>query len=119
MGDTFKPIGYQDVLDKIGLRLDLLKNLYNHLSWSAHSTSIGITQFADLWYQGRTDLLFLNNALIYTCTFLALMSRDIIINDSDFKLGYDGLEQEYKDLFNFYNYYFRGNDFTIENIDKS
>ena len=113
----YKPIGYQEILNNIGIRYDLLKDLYNHLSWSAHSTSIGISQLADLWNNERADLLFLNNALIFTCTLLALMSRDVIINDPDFNIGYDALSSDQRNLLNFYNNYFRGDDFTLEKID--
>jgi hypothetical protein len=45
------------------------------------------------------------------------MSRDVIYNDSDFEIGYKALSQDHKDLINFYNYHFRGNDFAIDSID--
>ena len=115
--DKYKIIGYQEILDKVGIRNQLYKNLYNHLSWSTHSTSVGLSQFADLWDTKGADLLFLNNSLIYTCSILAFMSRDVVINDSDFRIGYDHLTQDQKDLLNFYNYYFRSNDYTIDKID--
>lgn len=41
----------------------------------------------------------------------------MLINDPDFMIGYKELSQEKKDLLNFYNYYYRGNDFTIEKIN--
>ncbi len=117
LNKSFRTLGYQNILNKVGIRISSFNNLYNHLSWPTHSTSIGISQIADMWNQDRADLLFLNNALLYTNTFLALMSRDVIYNDPDFEIGYKALSQDYKDLINFYNYHFRGNDFTIDSID--
>jgi len=115
--NKYQPIGYQDVFNRIGIRLSSFSNLYNHLSWPTHSTSVAMSQIADMWNQGRMDVLFLNNSLIYTNLFLSLISRDILISDPDFMIGYKKLSQEKKDLLNFYNYYFRGKDFTVENID--
>jgi len=113
----YRTLGYQDILNKVGLRLSSFKNLYNHLSWPTHSTSISMRQIAEMWNQGRMDLTFLNNALIYTNMILSMMSRDVIYIDPDFETGYNALSQEYKDLLNFYNYHFRGNDYTIDKID--
>jgi hypothetical protein len=113
----FHPIGYQDILNKVGIKISSFANLYNHLSWPTHSTSIAMSQIADLWNQSRMDILFLNNSLIYTNLFLSLMARDVLINDTDFMIGYNELSQENKDLLNFYNFYYRGNDFTIERVD--
>lgn len=115
--DKYRTLGYQDILNKVGLRLSSFKNLYNHLSWPTHSTSIGMRQIAEMWDQGRMDINFLNNALVYTNMILSLMSRDVIYIDPDFEIGYKALSQEYKDLLNFYNYNFRGNDYTIDKID--
>jgi uncharacterized protein (UPF0335 family) len=114
--NKYQPIGYQDILNNVGIRISSFSNLYNHLSWPTHSTSVAMSQIADMWNQGRMDILFLNNSLIYTNLFLSLMSRDILINDPDYMIGYNELSQEKKDLMNFYNYYFRGNDFTIDKI---
>lgn len=115
--NKYQPIGYQDILNKVGMRISSFSNLYNYLSWPTHSTSIAISQIADLWNQSRMDILFLNNSLILTNLFLSLMSRDILISDPDYMIGYNGLSQENKDLLNFYNYYSRENDFTIDRID--
>jgi hypothetical protein len=114
--NKYQPIGYQYILNRVGIRISSFSNLYNHLSWPTHSTSVAMSQIADMWNQGRMDILFLNNSLIYTNLFLSLMSRDILINDPDFMIGYKELSQEKKDLLNFYNYYYRGNDFTIDKI---
>jgi hypothetical protein len=114
---NFHPVGYQDILNKIGIRISSFANLYNNLSWPTHSTSVAMKQIADLWNQGRMDILFLNNSLLYTNLFLSLMSRDILINDPDFMIGYNELSQENKDLLNFYNYYYRGNDYSIGKVD--
>jgi len=113
----YKPLGYQDILNKVGLRVSSFSNLYNHLSWPTHSTSIGISQIEGMWNQDRMDLGFLGNAILYTNLFLTLMSRDVIFNDPDFKVGYKKLSREHKDLLNFYNYQFRGNEYTIDKID--
>jgi hypothetical protein len=113
----YHPLGYQDILNRVGIRIRSFSNLYNHLSWPSHSTSVGMRQISEMWNQGRMDIVFLNNALIYTNMVLSMMSRDVIYIDSDFEIGYKALSQEYKDLLNFYNYHFRGNDYTIDIID--
>lgn len=115
--NSWQTIGYQNILNKVGIRISSFSNLYNHLSWPTHSTSVAMSQIEDLWNQNRMDILFLNNSLIYTNLFLMLMSRDILINDPDFLIGYNDLSQENKDLLNFYNYYYRGNKFTIERVE--
>ena len=53
-----QPIGYQDILNRVGIRISSFLNLYNHLSWPTHSTSVAVSQIADMWNQGRMDKLF-------------------------------------------------------------
>ncbi len=116
-GESFRTTNFPQILDLVGIRMEIYSNIYNNLSWSAHSTSISISQFKDLWNNERNDILIQNNTLMHTSSFLSFMTADLIRKDHEYYSSYLQLSQYQKDLLNFYNYYFRGNDKTIERIN--
>jgi hypothetical protein len=115
-GNTYTQLGYQDLLNSIGLRIEFYENQYNYLSWATHTTSILIYQLRQM-YDLSWDKLELHNCLIKGCSLIAMSTVDLILNDDDYLPSYELLNQEHKDLLNFYSYYFRGDDFTIDKVD--
>jgi len=115
---SYKRNSYHQILESLKIQNELFKNIYNNLSWSAHSTSVIIAQFKNLWDQDRSDILFLKNALLLSNSFLSFMTVDMIKNDNDYYPCYKRLSNSDKDLLNYYNYFFRGDDRTIEKVDK-
>jgi hypothetical protein len=113
---SYRKLGYQDLLNDIGLRIEFYDNQYNYLSWATHTTSILIYQLRQM-YDQSWDRLELHNCLIKACSLIAMSTMDLISNDNDYLLSYNLLSQEHKDLLNFYSYYFRGDNFTIDKID--
>lgn len=109
-------LSYQDLLNNIGLRIEFYNSQYNYLSWSAHTTSILIYQLRQM-YDKEWDTFELHNILIKASSLIAMATIDLISNDHDYIASYNLLDQRHKDLINFYSYYFRGNNFTIDRVD--
>jgi len=110
-------LSYQDLLNNIGLRIKFYNNQYNYLSWSTHTTSILIYQLRQM-YDTKWDAFESHNILLKASSLIAMATVDLITNDQDYIPSYNLLVQEHKDLLNFYNYYFRDDNFTIDKVDK-
>jgi hypothetical protein len=115
-GQSYKSLSYQDLFDNIGLRIKYYKSQYNYLSWSAHTTSILIYQLRNM-YDAEWDKTEIHTVLLKACSMIALSTIDLILNDKDYLSSYNLLNQEHKDLINFYSYYYRGNEYTQDKVD--
>lgn len=114
--DSYSLLGYQDLFNNIGLRIEFYKSQYNYLSWSAHTTSILIYQLRQM-YDAEWDKTEIYTVLLKACSIISLATVDLILNDRDYLPSYNCLTQVQKDLLNFYSYYYRGDSFTIDKVD--
>lgn len=115
-GNSYLKLGFQEILNGIGLRITFYENQYNYLSWSAHTTSILIYQLRDMYTNGF-DKFEVKNFLVKACSIIAMAVRDLITIDPDYLPSYHQQSQRDKDYLNIYNYFFRGNTYTINKID--
>jgi hypothetical protein len=113
---SYTLLSYQDLFNNIGLRIEYYKSQYNYLSWSAHTTSILIYQLRQM-YDAEWDKTEIFTILLKACSIISLATIDLIMNDKDYLSSYNRLSQEQKDLLNFYSYYYRGDEFTIDKVD--
>jgi hypothetical protein len=113
---TFKPLGWQDLLENAGMKRSLRNEAYNFLSWYSHTTSICIYQLRDIHKDGFINLL-LANALRYSSFFLSMSIADLIRLHECYQKSYQEIDQELKDWINLYNYFVRGNEYTIDKIE--
>ncbi len=115
--DKFYPVSWKRLLIEAGIKKVICDQTYNFLSWHVHSQSISILQLKDMWDRKfekesiRTSIKKLN-------MFIAFFASDIILSDENFKEAYDCLNEELKDLINFYSLTFRNEKYTIEKINN-
>jgi hypothetical protein len=111
--NTYLKYSWQELLDKSGLNNDLYSDLYNYLSWFAHSSSISIYQLRDIYSEFR-EIVEITNVFRDTAVFIAVAITDLIKIDTEFKKQFDLLNQEEKNLINMYNFIFRDESYTID-----
>jgi hypothetical protein len=104
---------WQELLDKSGLKNELYNDLYNYLSWFAHSSSISIYQLRDIYSEFR-EIVEITNVVRDTAVFIAVAITDLIKIDPEFKKQFDLLNQDEKNLINMYNFIFRDESYTID-----
>ncbi|MBD09918.1 MAG: hypothetical protein CMC68_04040, partial [Flavobacteriaceae bacterium] len=90
-------------------------NMYNFLSWHAHSQSISILQFKDTW-KNDSDKNSIKMSIKKLNMFISFMISDII-KCGGFEKSYKTLNSNYKDLINFYNISYRGENFMVEPLN--
>lgn len=112
-GNTYIKYSWQDLLDKTGLKKKLFNDLYNYLSWFAHSSSISIYQLRDI-YRDSSEMIEIENIIRDTAVFVAVTITDLIKIDSELKKEFDILEYDEKNLVNIYNLVYRDESHTID-----
>ncbi len=115
-GETFKPLSWQNLLEHTGMKRSLRNAAYNFLSWYAHTTSVCIYQLRDIHKNGFIKLL-LANGLKYSSFFLSMSIAELVKLDDSYLDTYKNLDHEMKDWINIYNYFIRGNEYTIDKIE--
>lgn len=114
---TYLKFSWQQLLDETGVNKVLFCDTYNFLSWFAHSNCISLYQLRDM-YKLNGEEQEIINLMKETSIFIVLACTDLMRKDKILKNQYQKLDQADKDLINIYNYVFRDNNYTIENIQK-
>ncbi|MCG8750507.1 hypothetical protein G1K57_12250 [Tenacibaculum finnmarkense] len=111
--EKFYPVSWNRLMKEAGIKEEIRENIYNFLSWHAHSQSISILQLKDMWENNseKDTVLILVKKINM---FISFIISDIVKVDDKFKQSYDDLHQEYKDLINFFNLSYRGSEYIIE-----
>jgi len=112
---SFNRFSWQQLIDNTGINKILFSDVYNFLSWFSHSTFLSITQLKD-FYQNELQIEETKSVIKETSIFIALACTDLIKIDTELKNQYFKLPQSEKDLINSYNYVYRGEKYTIEDI---
>lgn len=115
--ETYLKFSWQQLLENTGVNKVLFSDTYNFLSWFAHSNCISLYQLRDMYKQNGEEQE-IKNLMRETSIFIILACTDFMQKDKVLKNQYQKLEQADKDLINIYNYVFRNNSYTIENIKE-
>ena len=115
--ETYLKFSWQQLLENTGVNKVLFSDTYNFLSWFAHSNCISLYQLRDMYKQNGEEQE-IKNLMRETSIFIILALTDFMQKDKVLKNQYQKLEQADKDLINIYNYVFRNNSYTIENIKE-
>lgn len=113
--DKFYPASWKRLIKESGVKDGINDQIYNFLSWHAHSQSISILQLKNMWDKNNAEETVLISIKKLNM-FVGFIISDIIKSDKEFKESYDGLSEEYKDLINFYNMSYRGTEYMIEQL---
>lgn len=114
--NSYKPLGWQDLLENTGMIPTLSSEVYNFYSMYAHTTCVSIYQLREMYNDGSINKLIINT-IEYVSFFLSMAISEIIKLDGCYQKAYNKLNQEVKDIINVYNYVIRGDDYTIEKIE--
>ncbi len=113
--EKFYPVSWKRLMQEAGIKDGINDQIYNFLSWHAHSQSISILQLKNMWdknFDEETVLISIKKLNM----FIGFIISDIIKSDKEFRVSYDSLSDEYKDLINFYNLSYRGTEYMIEQL---
>lgn len=113
--EKFYPVSWKRLLDEAGINKDITAQIYNLLSWHAHSQSISILQLKDMW-NSKFDKTVIRIAMNKLNMFIGFTSSDLIRSSDLYKGAYNKLDQDLKDIINFYNYCYRSKDHAIEGL---
>jgi hypothetical protein len=111
----FLTLSWKDLLKKSGVNEAIYNQIYNFLSWHAHSQSISILQLKSIW-ENKEDKETVIISVKKINMFLSFIISDIVKSDEEFKIAYRKLEPDYRNLINFYNYSYRGEKYSIEKL---
>ena len=112
---TYLKFSWQQLLERTGINKKLFSGTYNFLSWFAHSSCISLFQLDEM-YNLKIEKQEVINVMKETSIFIVLALTDLIKKDNELLKQYQQLDQREKDLINIYNYTFRDNNYTIEEI---
>ncbi len=113
--DKFYPASWKRLIKESGIKEGINDQIYNFLSWHAHSQSISVLQLKDMWDKNNAEetvLISIKKINMFT----GFVISDIIKSDKEFRNSYDSLSEEYRDLINFYNMFYRGEEYMIEQL---
>lgn len=113
--EKFYPVSWKRLMKEAGIKDGINDQIYNFLSWHAHSQSISVLQLKNMWdenFAEETVLISIKKLNM----FVGFIISDIIKSDKEFRDSYDSLSNEYKDLINFYNMSYRGTEYMIEQL---
>ena len=113
--DKFYPLSWKELIKEAGVIDGVSDNMYNFLSWHAHSQSISILQFKDTW-KNDSDKNSIKMSIKKLNMYISFMISDII-KCGGFEKSYKTLNSNYKDLINFYNISYRGENFMVEPLN--
>ncbi|NIK91164.1 hypothetical protein GZ212_03280 [Mangrovimonas sp. CR14] len=111
--DKFHPLSWKQLMKEAGIKEGINDQIYNFLSWHAHSQSISILQLKNMWdknFDKQSIFLSIKKLNMFTSFILS----DIIKSDNSFRNSYKDLSEEYQDLINFYNFSFREKEHIVE-----
>jgi len=111
--DKFKPLSWNELIKEAGIKEGINDKIYNFLSWHAHSQSISILQFKEMW-DTHSEQEALIKSIKKVNMFIAFLIADIILSDNDFKNTYYSLSEEHKNMVNYYNFSFRSDLYMIK-----
>lgn len=111
-GNKFYPASWKTLLISSGLKDSLCENLYNYLSWHAHTQSISILQLKDMW-NGNFDKISIDHSLMKINMLTAFLISDISVSQELFQNAFNNLDDESKRLVNSYNISYRGEKYLV------
>lgn len=111
-GDSYRKYSWQQLLDKTGLKNEIYNDMYNYLSWFAHTSSISIYQLRDI-YEKSVEIDEVRNVVRDAAVFIAVAITDLIRIDTEILKQFELLNQEEQNLINMYNFFFRDETYTI------
>lgn len=109
--DKFFPASWKDLIYDSGLKSHIGQNVYNYLSWHAHTQSISVIQLKDMWNE-NFDEFSTKVSISKLNMFSSFLISDIIQNDTEFKIAFDSMSEDLRELINFYNYSYRGEKYV-------
>lgn len=113
--EKFYPVSWKRLMKEAGIKDGINDQIYNFLSWHAHSQSISVLQLKNMWNENFAEETVLISVKKLNM-FVGFIIADIIKSDKEFRISYDSLSNEYKDLINFYNMSYRGTEYMIEQL---
>lgn len=113
--EKFYPASWKRLIKDSGIKDGINDQIYNFLSWHAHSQSISVLQLKNMWDKNNAEETVLISIKKLNM-FIGFIISDIIKSDIEFRDSYDSLSEEYKDLINFYNMSYRGTEYMIEQL---
>ena len=113
--EKFYPVSWKRLMKEAGIKDETNDQIYNFLSWHAHSQSISILQLKNMWDKDFAKKNVLTSVKKLNM-FTGFIISDIIKSDKEFRSSYENLSNEYKDLINFYNMTYRGTEYMIEQL---
>ncbi len=111
--DKFKPISWSELIKEAGIKDGINDKIYNFLSWHAHSQSISILQFKEMW-DTNSEQEAIIQSIKKVNMFIAFLIADIILSNNNFKNIYYSLSEEHKNMVNYYNFSFRSDLYMIK-----
>jgi hypothetical protein len=111
--EKFYPVSWKRLIKEAGIKDGINDQIYNFLSWHAHSQSISVLQLKNMWDENNAEET-VQISIKKLNMFVGFIISDIIKSDIEFRNSYNNLSAEYKDLINFYNMSYRGTDYMIE-----
>lgn len=111
--DNFFPVSWKDLIYASGLKSHIGQNVYNYLSWHAHTQSISIIQLKDMWNE-NFDEFSTKVSINKLNMFSSFLISDIIHNDIEFKKAFNLFSEDLRELINFYNSTYRGERYLIQ-----
>jgi hypothetical protein len=112
----YKTVSWQTLLNSIGLKDKIGKDLYNFLSWHAHSQSISSLQLAEMYDTGM-DKVNIKLSTQDLSVFTAFLINDLILLDKNINSYYKNLPDYQKQLILFYNHFYRDESFIFEKLE--
>lgn len=109
----FYPISWKRLLEEAGVNPFICEETYNFLSWHSHSQSISILQLQDMW-ENDYDKDSIKSSIKQLNMYIAFMISDIVLSDDNFKLAYNSLSMDYKEIIDFNNVTFRSINYSID-----
>lgn len=113
--EKFYPVSWKRLITEAGIKEGTNNNIYNFLSWHAHSQSISILQLKNMWDENFAEES-VQISIQKVNMFTGFIISDLIKSDIKFRNSYSSLGDEQKDLINFYNMVYRGPDHMIEQL---
>ncbi len=109
----FYPVSWKRLLEEAGINPFICEETYNFLSWHSHSQSISILQLKDMW-ENDYDKESIRSSIKQLNMYLAFMISDIVLSNDNFRIAYNSLNKDYKEIIDFNNVTFRSIKYSIE-----
>lgn len=107
-------LSWQDITKFIGLRNDLLDNIYGYFSLYSHPSNVAVFQFSDMFSKGDEPFKAMtNHNLTNLFILLSVYSADYINLFPSVKDTFEKLSLRDQIVINFYNKVVRGEEYSI------